>query len=296
MLFRLAFYLGKLGLPGVALVVIGAFLSPAWAGLVVGAGFALVMTALFAWCGLIRFSMADRCLRCPLCGTPGPVDAFLRLRPTLACPRCGYVAGNFLTGFTFQVDCPEDRTQDWRRDPNLELRFAFDRPALNGVGLGERFDRLAALGPVEDKCALVLDEYSYPSLGVLVSTSAGETVEGFTLTWQGGPGSRPFAGVCVLGGQEVPLSSDATEAQFIEVFGPPYWRKGCAEDESPSRASTLFYVFREAAWEVTFAEAGTLEAIEVSRESLLANPTIREVYGVTSPWPPPPAGPPGSPR
>lgn len=286
MLFRIAFYLCKAGLVGGVLAVVGACLAPLaadWAVWLWGPGLALAVTGWLAWSLLTGVQNTGGRLWCPLCGTRCPmhVESLFGLRPTLACPRCGLVRGDvFTTRLALAVDCPDDPTRDWQKQPDLALRFDFDRNTLNGVALGGPLARLSPLGPVEDKVDLIGGQYSYPSLGVAV-LSDGETIASFTLTWGAAfaaPGGRPFAGQCAFGGREVRLGPDTTEAQFVEVFGPPYWR----DDEG---YVSLFYVFPGAAWEVSFSDDGTLGRIDVSRESVLARAEYRKFKGVTKPWP-----------
>jgi len=64
---------------------------------------------------------------------------------------------------------PKNPTKDWQRALDSRLTFDLDCAKLNGVGFGDRLDRLAFLGPVEDRDGLRAGEYRYFSLGLSVS-------------------------------------------------------------------------------------------------------------------------------
>jgi hypothetical protein len=273
MLFRIAFYLCQLGLLGSAVALVGLCLSFVAGDVAVwlwGPGLGLAVVSWLAWSLLTAVQNTGGRLWCPLCGTRCPMEpeSLFGLRPTLGCPKCGIVRGSIfsLPPFKLEIDCPDDPTQNWQRQPGLLLRFDFDHNTLNGVALGEPLARLSALGPVEDKTELRSERYSYPSLGIAVH-GIPLTIDGFELTWAAfaRPSDRPFAGSCVFRGREVHLSPGTTEAQFIELFGPPTRREGWGGQEGDGLVE-LDYVIGDASWHVSFSEDGTLYEILVSRE------------------------------
>ncbi len=178
-----------------------------------------------------------------------------------------------------------DPTQDWRAQPGLKLEFDLDAHALCGVKPGDPVPFLEKLGPAEDKVAARKGEYRYLSRGVAFS-GADAFIDSILLIWrdEDEAGFQGYAGACLRGGKAVPLGSDWTVEQFVQTFGPPYWKD---DDESES---LLFYEFRNFEWQAEFSKdpGGTarLSALLVVTPPLMADAAQREAYGVDKAWPP----------
>jgi hypothetical protein len=177
---------------------------------------------------------------------------------------------------------PKNPTKDWQRIAGLRLDCDLMEGTLNGVRLGETFDRLCFLGPVEDRSGLRLGEYRYFSLGLSIGCyNAENLIDFYELVKKDAafPQYREYAGRCQFGGRDVPLHQ-MTEPLFVKAFGLPYWR-----DEDDEEA-ILFYEWPRLEWQVECALAGNVNRIIITRSPLMADSDQRKAYGVDRPWPP----------
>jgi hypothetical protein len=187
----------------------------------------------------------------------------------------GAIMFNFLFG-------PKNPTKDWQRDSSLRLAFDLESGKLNGIGFGERLDRMSLLGPAEDRSALKSGQCRYLSLGLAVGWEEEEqTIDCFEII-QKDPyvsSCRPFPGICQYRGEHLDLGQ-LTEVWFAEQIGPPYHR-----DEDDEEI-ILFYEFPGREWQVELDLNGTLNRIIVTSRPLMADEQQRDTYGVDRPWPP----------
>ncbi len=174
-----------------------------------------------------------------------------------------------------------DPTATWRAEPGLRLEFDFSSQALCGVRIGESLERLARLGPAEDKRAGGRGRYCYYSKGLEIGAAAG-LADSFLLVWDSPaePRYRPFAGTCMYRGRDLGLSARTSEADIRQCFGEPYWRD---QDEDEI---LLFYEFRSVEWMIELSPHRTLRAVQIVTPPLLADEGQRAAYKVTKPWPP----------
>jgi hypothetical protein len=172
-------------------------------------------------------------------------------------------------------------TKDWQRTNDLRLTFDLDSGRLNGVGLGERLDRLSCLGPVEDRSGLP-SEYRYFSLGLSVDCyNKEDAIDSLEIIQkdQDVPQYCPFPGGVHYRGENLDLGQ-LTQKSFLGRFGPPFWK-----DEDDEEV-IFFYEFPDREWQVEFAPDGTLNRIIVTSKPLMADERQRNAYGVNKPWPP----------
>lgn len=132
-----------------------------------------------------------------------------------------------------------DPTRCWKRNPACDIEFDFNSKKLCGVGIGETFERLSSLGPVEAPERLSLDQYSYYSRGVEIEVIDG-IIRGFTLLWSSEPNVDPFSGTCMYRGRTFELTPGTDEAALVEHFGPP-----CDRDEDEDGKVLYYSLTRE---------------------------------------------------
>jgi len=177
---------------------------------------------------------------------------------------------------------PKNPTRDWERPSNLRLTFDLDCGELNGVGLGQRLDRLSFLGPIEDREGLRAGEYRYCSFGLSVGCyNDAQIIDCFDIVQKDRylPQYRPFSDICHYLGENLDLGR-LTEESAIETFGSPFWKD--QDDEE----IILFYEFPNREWQVEFALDRTFNRIIVTSKPLMADERQRNAYGVNKPWPP----------
>jgi hypothetical protein len=178
---------------------------------------------------------------------------------------------------------PEDKTAHWQRVAGLQLDFDLPRARLNGVGLGDRLEKLLFLGRREDREDAASREYCYFSLGLEVDCLGdGETIDGFELVQKDlySPKWQPFCGACHYCGREIVLAR-LNEQSLVEQFGPPYWRD---EDEDEI---LLFYEFSpNIEWQVELSLDGTMNRIIITNDPGMADEGQRKAFRVTRSWPP----------
>jgi hypothetical protein len=179
-----------------------------------------------------------------------------------------------------------DPTKGWVRDPALKLTLDFRLGALCAVTLGEPAERLAILGPAEDRRAALEGDLHYFTLGLGVGVSGGG-IESVTLWWRDylDRGYRAYAGTVVSDGKNLGLGPATTEAELLSVLGQPYWRD---RDDSET---ILFYEVKDA-WgrlterQVELDEEGRLKALLVLSQPILADENQRIAYRIDKAWPP----------
>jgi len=177
---------------------------------------------------------------------------------------------------------PKNPTKDWQRASDLRLTFDLECGKLNGVGFGERLERLSFLGPVEDRSGLRQGEHRYFSLGLSVDCRSGDdTVDEFEIIQKDEyvPKYRPFPGAIQYHGENFDLGQ-LTEEICVRTLGPPFWKDEDADE------IILFYEFPSREWQVEFALDGTLNRIIATSKPIMADERQRKAYGVTQPWPP----------
>jgi hypothetical protein len=185
--------------------------------------------------------------------------------------------GKLAVEFLWSLLGRSNPTRRWKEDRSVPLVVDLDRHRLADVGIGERFERLAFLGPADCDGDLL----SFRSRGVEVVTEGGVVVE-FTVFLR--PPSEDeqmgrFAGSFRYRGAPLALSQGTREREVVAVFGAPYWRD---QDEDEV---LLFYEFGEWEWGIELSLAGWLKAVVVGKP-LLADAETRAAYGVDKPWPP----------
>ena len=168
-------------------------------------------------------------------------------------------------------------TAAWQPTPSTAHVVNLGKHQFCGVGLGDRFERLSFLGREERSGS----HFAFPQHGIEVShDSDGNVAElAFYFGHPAEPTPGAFHGQFLLDGQAMPLNYATSEAEIVELFGPPYWRGEDADE------AILFYEFRECEWQVEFALSGGLKCFSIST-SILADEQQRSLYGVTKPWPP----------
>jgi hypothetical protein len=174
----------------------------------------------------------------------------------------------------------KDATRDWAAEPGLRLVLDLDRAALIGVPLGAKYEDLFRLGPAEDSETAKSGELRYLSRGVAANVTKGKITSYFIVFSQGYEGYDAYPGEARLGGNPITLSALTTESALIDRFGQPYWRD---EDDDET---LLFYERGDVEWQVEIDENAQLRCITLVSPPSLADPTRREMYGVTAPWPP----------
>ncbi len=135
-------------------------------------------------------------------------------------------------------------TKNWQRIPELRLTFDLECGELNGIGVGERLERLAFLGPCEGRHAVGDGDYQYFSLGLSVGCyNEEQTIDCFEVIQYDPcePKYQPYAGACRFQGECFNLGR-LTEEQLLRKVGPPFWRDK-DEDEV-----ILFYEFPHLEW------------------------------------------------
>ena len=177
---------------------------------------------------------------------------------------------------------PKNPTRNWQRAGDLRLEFDLEQGSLNGVRLGETLDRLASLGPVEDRSGLQHRAFGYFSLGLGVGCESDENlIESFDIIQKDplAPEFRPYPGSVHYRGTSLDLAK-LTESDFVKEFGLPYWRD---QDESEI---ILFYEFPWREWQVELRLDGTFNRLLVTSAPSMADYEQRKSYGVTKLWPP----------
>lgn len=170
----------------------------------------------------------------------------------------------------------------WQATDGLMLVLDLDRHALCDVRPRDPVEWLSRLGPPEDRKAVKGDRYCYYSRGIEFDAS-GDTIEGFVVVWNNELDEkfRPFSGTAMFHGREVRLSPETSEADFVSIFGEPYWR-----DEDDMEV-IFFYEFRgDIEWQVEFTLKDSLKEIIITTPPILSTPEQRSAYKVTKPWPP----------
>jgi len=179
----------------------------------------------------------------------------------------------------FRRSHPSD---NWQAVEGLPLVLDLDRHALCDVRPCDPTEWLSRLGPPEDRKALKDDRYCYYSLGIEFDPAC-DSIEGFAVVWNDVLDEKfqPFPGTVKWRGREYRLDTATTEADFIAVFGEPYWR------DQDDMEVILFYEFRgDIEWQVEFTLDDSLKEIIVTTPPMLSNPEQRAAYAVTKPWPP----------
>ena len=177
---------------------------------------------------------------------------------------------------------PTNPTKDWQGSDDLRLSFDLDCGKLNGVGLGERLDRLSLLGPVEGRSGICQGEFRYFSVGLSVNCRNNEDmVDEYEIVQkdENVPQYRPFPGAVQCHGENLDLGQ-LTEESCVARFGLPFWK-----DEDDDEI-ILFYEFPGREWQVELALDGTPNRIIVTSKPLMADERQRKAYNVTKPWPP----------
>jgi hypothetical protein len=150
-----------------------------------------------------------------------------------------------------------DITRGWVADDDLRLEFNFDDCSLNDVELGDRIDRLNALGPAEDPAAARRGWLRYFSLGLEIESS-NEQIDAFVLVWNayGDPRVVPFAGQCIQYGRALPLHEETTFVDFLRHFGEP-------DERDEEHGIAFVYRLGAAVAEVQFDDLDLLASIVV---------------------------------
>lgn len=179
----------------------------------------------------------------------------------------------------FRKPHPSD---NWQASEGLPLVLDLDRHALCDVRPRDPVEWLSRLGPPEGRKALDNDQYCYYSRGI-ESDATGQAIEGFVVVWNDvlDRQFQPFAGIVKFHGREHRLGTATTEADFVAIFGEPFWRD---RDEIEV---ILFYEFRgDIEWQVEFTLDDSLKEIIVTTPPIMSNSEQRAAYSVTKPWPP----------
>lgn len=168
-------------------------------------------------------------------------------------------------------------SNSWSRTPNLDLQLDLAAPSLNGIRLGDRFDRLCVLGRSDTPSA---GELYYFDLGLCIVCSSKGTLSGFSCYLQDEHQEiQPFQGGANWKDQPLNLGH-LKEDDLVGLFGDWYWMD---RDEDESIA---FYEFPEYEMQIELDLSGTLKCIHLSNAPLMADAEQRRSYGVDKPWPP----------
>lgn len=166
-------------------------------------------------------------------------------------------------------------TAPWPPYDRRVLELDLDRHQLNGVGVGDRWERLKFLGPGGFN-GFVL---SYPDRGLTFEV-ADDQIAILTLHFGSGDrsGGPAFAGELRRQGRRIDVHGQTTLQEFLQQVPDPFW----IDDEEGD--ALVFYEFPGLEWQVEFYE-GLLAQWEIRRPELDA-PEARETYNVNRPWPP----------
>lgn len=168
---------------------------------------------------------------------------------------------------------------EWTAADAPPLEFDFSQNALSGVRLRDPVSCLWPFGPPEDAHRAKDGAYCFYSRGFEVGVIRGR-VEEFVLRWRAVDGFQPFAGRSRLAEAEVKLSGGMAEAEWVQIFGEPFWR-----DEDRDEI-LLFYEFQGAVeWQVEIDRQAGLSAMVITALPLLADAAQRQAYRVSKPWP-----------
>lgn len=163
-----------------------------------------------------------------------------------------------------------------------DLSVDLNQRTLNGISLGSSLNGLSFLGPDEDRHTFRQGELSYYSQGLVVEFDIkAQTITAFHLVLDDPleVDFTPFSQTVIKDGRSISLgliTAKNCEAQWGEVF----WRD---EDEEEI---ICFYEFTDAEWQLEFdLSSGSMKRMIVTSDPLMADPTQREMYGVTKNYP-----------
>src|SRR5262245_39049801 len=172
----------------------------------------------------------------------------------------------------------KDPSAAWIADPRLSLDVDLSASTLCGVGMGDGFGKLAALGPPENRWPSRKASYKWLSRGLEVQGSPREGIDTIILFWREEP---PFRGRLLWKGRPLGWSASTRRPEVEALFGPAYH---VDEDVDP----VLYYEHGPVEWQIEFADDGGLNEIMLTTPGLSADPEWRKRSGITRPWPPAP--------
>lgn len=175
----------------------------------------------------------------------------------------------------------EPKACTWREEKVL-LVADLDRFELNGVGFGEPVEELRFLGPSASGA------FDYPAKGLQLDVDSAGRLDGLALALRRGAyldqaspeRVREFSGRIRVRGRDWAPNELNGESDFVVAWGQPYWRD-TDEDET-----LVFFEFGRCEVQVELTLDGVPQILIVTPHPLMADPTQRESYGVTEPWPP----------
>ncbi len=169
-----------------------------------------------------------------------------------------------------------DPSNAWVRSDPLELHVALDKPAINGVELGVRFDRLSFLGRSRSRVETTLHYYD---LGIEIEHEDG-VFDWFTVIHEDDlHSSAPYTGELSWRGDRIALPQLQVD-DLKSIFGEWYWL------DTDDDETIVFYEFPDYEMQIEFTLAGTIKRFNLGRIPLMADAGVREDYNCTKPWPP----------
>ena len=170
-------------------------------------------------------------------------------------------------------------TYDWVADRSRPLVYDFDEHRFCGVRVGGGIDGLAHLGPSDNKNALDPAALSYKALGLDVLYEAeAQRMEGVVFVFEDATMGN-YTGTFRWQGKIVSLGRQMTTRDLSAILGEPYWQE--AETETDT---VLYYEWPGIEAQAAF-ENDHLASLEISIYPELADADVREMLGVTKPWP-----------
>jgi hypothetical protein len=169
-------------------------------------------------------------------------------------------------------------THSWIAQPSIPIEMDLDSNRLSGVGIGDRFERLAFLGPGK----WAKPRLNYPKAGIHFLLDENQLISNITFFFghKDEPTYGKYCGSFRYRGNSISFDPSTPEHQIEHYFGEAYHRDH--DDDEVVR----FYERRSAEWQIEFGKDGCLKCWLIESNPLMADAYQRESYGVTKPWPP----------
>jgi hypothetical protein len=128
---------------------------------------------------------------------------------------------------------------------------------------------------IDDKDEAGVQIYRNEASGIEITTSGG-LVDSIFISL------KSFSGRFTLNDSPLALGLDSEESKVTELFGEPWWKD--VDDD----LEVIDFYERPDGTEIQmeYPSMNQLRFITILRSGILADPSQRESYGVTKPWPP----------